>query len=137
MNIDTIIPKMVTSLSGTTINQTSDDSKREQSHKNAAATKIIIRIGSCATVIMNMANGGPNARKAHPKNSGKVIVVIGNSIKIKIKRNCLSTLEVVSTKLYKSFESKHDELHNKTSLLNSEQFKVSTCYRIVFTVQCV
>lgn len=97
MKIDTIIPKIVISLSGTTMNQTSDESKREQSHKNAAATKMITRIGSCATVIVNMANGGPNARNAHPKNSGKVIVDIGNSIQTKIKPNSLSTLEVVHT----------------------------------------
>lgn len=33
------------------------------------AMRIMILIGSFATVIRNMANGGPNARKAHPKNS--------------------------------------------------------------------
>lgn len=52
----------------------SDDSNSEQSHTNAAATKIITRIGSWAMVMVNMASAGPNARKAQPKNSGKVIV---------------------------------------------------------------
>lgn len=68
-----IIPMIVYSLSGTNTNHTSDDNKSEQSHKNAAATRMITRMGSWATVIVNMANGGPKARNAQPKNSGKVI----------------------------------------------------------------
>lgn len=75
MQIETIIPMIVKSRNGTNINQMNDDSKSEQSHTNAAATRIIIRIGSCAMVIVNIANGGPNARKAQPKNSGKVILM--------------------------------------------------------------
>lgn len=74
MRTDIIIPKAVTSLIGTKMNQTSDDNNNEQSHRKAAATNMITRIGSCATVIVNIAKGGPNARNAHPKNSGKVIV---------------------------------------------------------------
>lgn len=46
MKIEMIIPKMVTSLSGTNINQMNDDKINEQSHMNAAAINIIIRIGS-------------------------------------------------------------------------------------------
>lgn len=72
--MEMIIPKAVTSRSGTNMNQTREESNSEQSHKNAAATKMMIRIGSCAMVILNMANAGPNARKAQPKNSGNVIV---------------------------------------------------------------
>lgn len=74
MQIEIIIPMIVTSRNGTNMNQMNDDSKSEQSHTNAAATRIIIRIGSWAMVIVNIANGGPNARKAQPKNSGKVIL---------------------------------------------------------------
>lgn len=69
-----IIPNDVTFRSGTNINQTNDDNKSEQSHTNAAATKIMIRIGSCAMVMVNIAKAGPNVRKAQPKNSGKVIL---------------------------------------------------------------
>lgn len=75
MQIEMIIPIIVTSRSGTNKNQMNDDSKSAQSHTNAAATKIMIRIGSWATVMVNMANGGPKARKAQPKNSGKVILL--------------------------------------------------------------
>lgn len=71
-----IIPKGVKLLNGTNMNQTSEDSNSEQSHKNAAATKIIIRIGSCAMVMVKHANAGPKARKAQPKNSGKVILLL-------------------------------------------------------------
>lgn len=35
----------------------------------------IILIGSFAIVKQNIANGAPNARKAHPKNSVTVIVI--------------------------------------------------------------
>lgn len=77
--MEMIIPKAVTSRNGKITNQMNDDSKSEQSHKKAAATKIIIRIGSWATVIVNMANGGPNARNAHPKNSGNVILLYFNA----------------------------------------------------------
>lgn len=73
IKIEIIIPIAVYSLSGTKMNHTSDDIKSEQSHKNAAATKMITRIGSWAMVIVNMANGGPKARNAQPKNSGNVI----------------------------------------------------------------
>lgn len=44
--IDIIIPKTVTSRNGTIINQTNEDINKAHSHMNAAATKIIIRIGS-------------------------------------------------------------------------------------------
>lgn len=50
-----------------------DESSNEHSQTKAAATNMIIRIGSCATVIVNIANDGPNARNVQPKNSGKVI----------------------------------------------------------------
>lgn len=72
--MEIIIPKTVTFRSGTNMNQTSDESKSEQSHTNAAATKMMIRIGSCAMVMVNMARAGPKARKAQPKNSGKVML---------------------------------------------------------------
>lgn len=68
-----IIPNDVTLRSGTNMNQMNDESKSEQSHTNAAATKMMIRIGSCAMVMVNIAKAGPNVRKAQPKNSGKVI----------------------------------------------------------------
>lgn len=55
-------------------NQTSDESSNEHNHINAAATKMIIRIGSCAIVIINIASGGPKAKKTPPKNSGTVIM---------------------------------------------------------------
>lgn len=73
MNIEMSIPMMVYSLSGTNMNHTNDDNSSEQSHTNAAATRMIIRMGSCAMVMLNMANGGPKARNAQPKNSGIVI----------------------------------------------------------------
>lgn len=76
--MDMTIPMMVISLSGTNTNHTNDDRSNAQSHKNAAAIKIIIRIGSCAIVIVNIANGGPNAKNAHPKNSGNVIASISS-----------------------------------------------------------
>lgn len=90
IRMEIIIPNMVTSRIGTNINQMNDEIKSEQSHKNAAATNIIIRMGSWAMVIENMANAGPKARKAQPKNSGKVM--FGRSIEcqmllINIKRN--------------------------------------------------
>lgn len=44
--IDIIIPKTVTSRNGTIINQTNEDINKAHSHMNAAATKIMIRIGS-------------------------------------------------------------------------------------------
>lgn len=75
MQIEMNIPMNVISRNGTSMNQMNDDSKSAQSHTNAAATRIIIRIGSWAMVIVNIASGGPNARKAQPKNSGRVILL--------------------------------------------------------------
>lgn len=77
MQMEMIIPMNVISRNGTKMNHMNDDSKRAQSHTNAAATRIIIRIGSWAMVIENIASGGPNARNAQPKNSGKVILLCG------------------------------------------------------------
>lgn len=54
-------------------NHTNDDNNTEHSHIKAAATKIIIRIGSWAMVNRNIANGGPKTKKTPPKNSGNVI----------------------------------------------------------------
>lgn len=68
-----IIPKAVRFLSGTKINHTNDDKSNAHNHKKAAAINIIIRIGSWDIVIENIASGGPNAKNAHPKNSGTVI----------------------------------------------------------------
>lgn len=53
-----------------------DDSSSEQSHRKAAATKMIIRMGSWAIDNVNIANGGPNARQAQPKNSAAVIALL-------------------------------------------------------------
>ncbi|EFA03459.1 hypothetical protein TcasGA2_TC013452 [Tribolium castaneum] len=50
-----------------------EDNRRETSQKNAAAIRIMIRTGSWAIVNTNIANGGPKAKKVHPKNSTKVI----------------------------------------------------------------
>lgn len=80
MQTETINPNGVNSLSGTNINQTKDDSNREHSQKNAAATKIIIRMGSWAIVNVNIANGGPNAKNVQPKNSGTVIFTTKESV---------------------------------------------------------
>lgn len=74
MQIEMNIPMNVISRTGTNMNQMNDDSKSEQSHTNAAATRMIIRMGSWAMVIVNMASAGPNARNAQPKNSGNVIL---------------------------------------------------------------
>ncbi len=38
-------------------------------------TRTITRIGSFATVITYIDNGGPNANKKHPKNSTKAILM--------------------------------------------------------------
>lgn len=72
--IETIMPNNVKSLNGTIMNQISADSSNAHSQRKAAATKMMMRIGSLAMVSVNIANGGPNARNAHPKNSGSVIL---------------------------------------------------------------
>lgn len=64
------------SRNGTKINHINDDNSSEHSQKNAAATNIIIRIGSLAIVNANIASGGPNAKNEQPKNSGTVIFLI-------------------------------------------------------------
>lgn len=74
MKIDTTTPTIVNTPSWVISSHTKEDNSSEQSHMNAAATKMIMRIGSCAMVITNMANGGPNTRKIPPKNSAIVIV---------------------------------------------------------------
>lgn len=48
----------------------------ETSQKNDAPIKIIIRMGSWAIVNVNIARGGPKAKKAHPKNSAIVILIV-------------------------------------------------------------
>lgn len=58
---------------GTTANHSIEESSRARSQKNPAAIRIIIRIGSWAIVNVNIAIAGPNAMKAHPKNSATVI----------------------------------------------------------------
>jgi hypothetical protein len=74
-----IRPNTVISMPICTItNQIIDDTNKEQSQKKAAAIKIIILIGSWATVNVNIANAGPKARNAHPKNSGKVMTKFDN-----------------------------------------------------------
>lgn len=73
INTDMMSPIDVYVRNGTKIYQMNDESSNEHSQTKAAATNMIIRIGSCATVIVNIANDGPNARNVQPKNSGKVI----------------------------------------------------------------
>lgn len=69
---------------GTNINHINDDSSRAHSQTNAAATNTIMRMGSWAMVIVNIANAGPNARKVQPKNSGKVIFTQKNFIRFEV-----------------------------------------------------
>lgn len=59
--------------SGITTNHHREDRSSDTSQKNAAAINIIILTGSWAIVNKNIANGGPNARNAQPKNSTNVI----------------------------------------------------------------
>lgn len=70
-----INPIDVYDLSGTKTNQINDENNNAQSQTNAAPTRRIIRIGSLATVSVNIANGGPNAKNVQPKNSGSVISI--------------------------------------------------------------
>lgn len=65
--------------SGTTAYQSTDDKSKEISQKKALAINMIILIGSLATVNVNMANGGPKAKKAQPKKSIIVIFVRMNA----------------------------------------------------------
>ena len=46
----------------------------ESKHATYLDIRIIILIGSLAMVKMNIAKGGPNARKPHPKNSMTVMI---------------------------------------------------------------
>lgn len=72
-NIEKTSPKLKYSRSGTIANQNIEDISSDSSHTNAAAIKIIIRMGSWAIVKMNIASGGPKAKNVHPKNSETVI----------------------------------------------------------------
>lgn len=72
-NTEKTRPKARWSCSGTTAYQSIDDSSREMSQKKALAIRIIILMGSAAMVKVNMASGGPKARKAQPKKSITVI----------------------------------------------------------------
>lgn len=57
------------------MNQTSDDANRATSQTNAAAIRMMMRIGSCMMVNRNMEKGVPKARNVHPANSAKVIFI--------------------------------------------------------------
>lgn len=61
------------SLSGTNINQMNDEINNASSHKNDEKMSRIILMGESLIVKQNIANGAPNARKVHPKNSATVI----------------------------------------------------------------
>ncbi|KAI4498061.1 hypothetical protein M0802_006885 [Mischocyttarus mexicanus] len=64
------------SATGTTAYQSTDDKSKEMSQKKALAISMIILIGSLAIVNVNMANGGPKAKKAQPKKSITVILIV-------------------------------------------------------------
>lgn len=70
------MPKARVSLSGSTANHSIEDRSSDTSQKKPAAIRMIILIGSCAIVKVNIAMDGPNAKKAHPKNSATVIVTL-------------------------------------------------------------
>lgn len=50
------------------------------SQKNALTIKMMILMGSIAILKVNIANGGPNAKKAHPKKS--ITVILSDKIRI-------------------------------------------------------
>lgn len=60
---------------GTTAYHTSDDTRNDSSQPNAAAIMMMIRTGSLATVIANIASGAPNASREQLKNSARVILL--------------------------------------------------------------
>lgn len=66
MKTENTIPKAGTVRNGTTANHIIDDINNDSNHTNAAAINMIIRIGSWAIENINMANGGPNAKKLQP-----------------------------------------------------------------------
>lgn len=73
-NTEKTRPNARCSCNGTTAYQSTDDSNKEMSQKKALAISMIILMGSAATVNVNMASGGPKARKAQPKKSITVIL---------------------------------------------------------------
>lgn len=70
-----------------------DDNNKEINQKKALAISIIILIGSAATVNVNIANGGPKAKKAQPKKSITVILIAINTkslyVLVSVNRNSL------------------------------------------------
>lgn len=72
-NTENTSPNARFSCRGTTAYQSTDDSSNEISQKKALAISMIILMGSAAMVNVNIASGGPKAKKAQPKKSITVI----------------------------------------------------------------
>lgn len=72
----------------------SDENSKESNQKNAAAIKMMMRIGSEARVNTNIDRTGPKTRKVHPKNSATVIL---NLIYVIL---CVSQKEIITITNY-------------------------------------